>query len=412
MNDTITFFQQPGVYIVEGNYPRTYASICIKAGCEIETAGFNGMAHLVEHISLSYRLHQANIAERNDKYIKAGFQFSGYTNYGQTVLHISFPTSSINVMKFSEILRGIFSRSVLEEDVFEIARSEILDECRNMKSHWDWQKKIIYFITDNLVNVLPVGNIKDIEGFKIEDAVSFMHSFYTKDNCALIIQSGLGIGEITRLILPVMNNLVYSEHLPPIRSVLEVVKNENVRTLLLKNSNDFTLVEFFIQGTYETLDLPKKIIRMLFEIISKIKIDSYIFDSGYNSLFIENLVSDKHITEFFYFTVFTFKFSNEVDNVSRFAEETIQFLKYYEFSEAEFRQAKQLLKDFTSEPDTSDHDDIFENLSANFFYDEPVHITRQHYRQIRTILSRIKPDDVRAYSRWVFTGPCKIVISS
>lgn len=186
---------------MEGNYPRTYASICIKAGCEIETAGFNGMAHLVEHISLSYRLHQANIAERNDKYIKAGFQFSGYTNYGQTVLHISFPTSSINVMKFSEILRGIFSRSVLEEDVFEIARSEILDECRNMKSHWDWQKKIIYFITDNLVNVLPVGNIKDIEGFKIEDAVSFMHSFYTKDNCALIIQSGLDIGEITRLIL-------------------------------------------------------------------------------------------------------------------------------------------------------------------------------------------------------------------
>ncbi|MBT2291989.1 insulinase family protein [Paenibacillus albidus] len=413
MNDTITFFQQPGVYIVEGFYPRTYASICIKAGCEVESAGFNGMAHLVEHVSLSYRLHQPTLAARNDEFIKAGFQFSGYTNYGQSVLHISFPTSSVNFMKkFSEILKGIYSRSVLQEDVFEIARSEILDECHNMKSHWDWQSKVIRFITDNQINVLPVGNIKDIEGFEIADAFSFMHTFYTKGNCALIIQSGLGIEEIRRLLFPFIEGCSYIDHFLPIKSVPGVINNETVRTLVLKNSSDFTLVEFFIQRKYETLDLPKKITRMLFEIISKIKIEGYMIDSVYHQKFIENLVSDKHITESFYYTVFTFKFSSVVVDASEFAEDIMNFLQKCEFSETEFRQAKQIVEGFSSEPDVPDYDDIFENLSANFFYNEPIHITRQHYRQIIAALSRIELDDVRAYRRWAFTGKCKIVISS
>lgn len=321
-------------------------------------------------------------------------------------------------MKFSEILRGIYSINVLQEDVFEIARSEILEECHSMKNHWDWQRRIIQFITDNQVDVLPVGNVRDIKGFEIKDAVTFMNTFYSTGNCALIIQTSLPIDDIKNLVLPIVEeyiNFSDPEYIIPTKltgNCSDAINDELVRTVFLDNSTGLTLMEFFFQRAYERLDLEKKITRMLFEIISKIRIRDYINNSNNHDGFQDNFVSDKHISEHYYYTVFTLQFLQPIKNASDFAEEAVLFLKQYEISEAELLHAKQILTDFMNETNLTTHDDIFENLSANFFYEEPIHITVQHYDQIKSIMDRIKLADVKTYKCWALTGPCKIVISS
>ncbi|MNC74030.1 hypothetical protein D3C75_1253190 [compost metagenome] len=55
---------------------------------------------------------------------------------------------------------------------------------------------------------------------------------------------------------------------------------------------------------------------------------------------------------------------------------------------------------------------IFDNLSANFFYGEPVHILTEHYSFIESILSELGAADVNEYKNNALVAPCKFVITA
>jgi len=415
MNGVISFEQQRGIYIVNGSFRKTFVSICIKVGCDQESPGQNGLSHLVEHICLAYRHSISSFYNRHSSFIDLGFQFSGYTNYGQSVLNVSFPNSLQNLGEFSTLLEGILDASVVNENTFEISKNEVLSECQEFAKQWEWQIQVIQFITNNQMHVLPVGKVEDINQLNLQDAISFIRDYYTFANLVCIIQTSLSASVVEKAIMPILqkankDNMKY--HGKVNKAIYHSGNEVTVETLCLKNATDQMIVEIYFQRHYEQVDLKRKVVRMLFEVMTGATINEYTRTSPFHDMYLNCSVSDKHITDFFYFTVFTLSFKDVDDTLTCCAEEIVRILERHTFSENEFIAAKSVIENFLAESELSDREDIFENLSANFFYGEPIHITSEHYIQVNTILDAIEIHDVAMYKNWALRAPCKIVIST
>jgi hypothetical protein len=94
-----------------------------------------------------------------------------------------------------------------------------------------------------------------------------------------------------------------------------------------------------------------------------------------------------------------------------FAKELVSHLKEYDFTELDFKLVKDELLKFLYKYHSPDAKEIFENLSANFFYSEPIHITRAQYKEVVKTIKKLEAKDINEYKKWALDAPCKIVIS-
>lgn len=414
MNDRIIFFNQENLYFVNDHRNETLVTVCLKAGCGQELFGQNGIAHLVEHICLSYRHDKFNFSEKIKVYRENGFRFSGYTNYGQTILKYSFPNSMDNIILFLNLLNLIVSSAIISEGNFELSKHEILDECEKKKLHWNWQQEIISFITDHHINELPVGKSTEIEKMQINDAKLFMQSYYTIHEIGIIFFTSLPFHEIINLFHQLLDkknrHQSCASRVPRMNSKpLRTLKQNQISTCLLKHPSNNKIVELYYQKEYLPVNLKRKLIRMMFELIAKKCIENFVLESIHRNSLINITVSDKHVN-YFYFATFTMTFSIANDDLCLFAKEVALFLKELVVTNSDFNQSKNVIYSFLRNPQVS-REQLFQNLSSHFFYGEPYHITHEHYLKIVEMVEIINLTDVNDYKEWILRAPCKIVIS-
>ncbi|MNO25698.1 hypothetical protein D3C76_155400 [compost metagenome] len=151
---------------------------------------------------------------------------------------------------------------------------------------------------------------------------------------------------------------------------------------------------------------------MLFEIISKNCIEKYIEKTEYCDYFNNLSVSDKYISDYFYFAVFSMEFSFVDDKISLLADGIVNHLKKADLTERDLVESKKSIIPFLSEYYKSSREQLFQNISSHFFYGEPIHITREHYRQIKEIMEKISVEDILIYRNWILEASAKIVIST
>ncbi|GIP21125.1 insulinase family protein [Paenibacillus sp. J22TS3] len=408
----ITHFEQnQGLYVVEGPFDGTLLSICIKAGCEAEPEGKNGLAHLVEHICLAYRNHDPILEKYNSVYKKLGFHLSGYTNYGQTVLNISFP-SSVKCLNYCvHLLEEILQASIVNEDTFQISKKEVLAECNILSERWRVQKEIINFITNEQINILPVGDKDQIEQLTEEDVRSFINKFYTLTNMAFIIQTSLSLQTVKNAVSGILFN--NNEPLPKISPKdITFLANQPAEVYYLKSMNDIKKIEFFFHKPYTHINLKLKIVRMLFEIMLTECIAEYLSYFKWIIDCQDITISDKHVTNYYYYHVISLYLLNGDGDKSGLMNELIDHLRSYFFTAYDFEEAKKSISTLSMQSSDLSMEHIFDNLSANFFYDEPMHITAGHFEEILNILGDLKSDDVNIYKNLVLSAPCKVVIEN
>ncbi|WP_068619780.1 insulinase family protein [Paenibacillus tuaregi] len=408
----ITHFEQnQGLYVVEGPFDGTLLSICIKAGCEAEPEGKNGLAHLVEHICLAYRNHDPILEKYNSEYKQLGFHFSGYTNYGLTVLNISFPSSAECLNCCVHLIKEILQASIVNEDTFQISKKEILAECNILSERWRVQKEIINYITNGQINILPVGDKDQIEQLTEEDVRSFINKFYILTNMAFIIQTSLSLQTVKNAVLGILFN--NNEPLPKISAKeIAYLVNQPAEFYYLKSMNNIKKIELFFHKPYTHIDLKVKIVRMLFEIMLTDCIAKYL--SYFKSITdIQHItISDRHITNYYYYHVISLYLQKGDCDMGTLMNELIDHLRSYFFTVNDFEEAKRSISTLSMQSSDLSMEHIFDNLSANFFYDEPMHITADHFEEILNILGDLKSDDVNIYKNLVLSAPCKVVIEN
>ncbi|MCM3702176.1 insulinase family protein [Paenibacillus macerans] len=412
MNSSLSFYKEKNVYIVTDNCKETLVVMCLKVGCGQEPHEKNGIAHLVEHMSLAYRHHFSTLY----KSLKgAGFRSSGYTNYGQTILMFTFPSNLENIFKFKLLIETITSTSSVCGNTFELSKVEILSECKEKAHQWHWQQQLISFITDHQIEDLPVGKVNEIERLNIHDAVDFIQKFYTFDNSMFIFFSSVSAHEIISTIHPLLQAMDQSSVnslKPAIDSTCPEENKQEISVLLLQHPFNQKIVEIFFQKSYRPVNLKRKLTRMLFEIMSKTCIEEYVASSHYHQNCLSVSVSDKHVTTRFYYAVFTLDFTSVDENLSLFAEEIVNHLKQVVFTDHGLTEAKKSIIPFLSKPEQASREQLIQNLTSHFFYGEPIHIINKHYKQIKEILNKIEAIDIVRYRDWVLQAPCKIVIST
>ncbi|WP_405176194.1 insulinase family protein [Paenibacillus sp. FSL H8-0261] len=415
MKPKLSFYQENNIYIINDECEETLVMVCIKAGCGQEPPGKNGIAHLVEHICLAYRHYIPTSSNSFLKFNEIRFRSSGFTNYGQTVLMFSFPSHMDNIHKFHQILKLVLSTAIITKETFNISKTEILAECKQKGPQWYWQQDLISFITHSQINELPVGKFDEIVQLQMKDAVSFIQNNYTPDKLALIYFTGLQVPEIISDLyrsIPSMETVFPIPLNPDVGGGYAEHHKFNLSVCRLEHPFDQKILEIYYQQPYRLVDLKTKLTRMLFEIIVQTSIEEYAILSPYDHKCSGVSVSDKHVSAYFYYAVFTLTFISADDTISSFAEDIVERLKQLTITEERLRVLKESISPYLSEPNQASRIQLFQNVSSHIFYGEPIHITCKHYKQLKETLDQIEISDIVIYKNWILNAPCKIVTST
>ncbi|AIQ69737.1 insulinase family protein [Paenibacillus graminis] len=413
MYPQLSRFSDGKLLIVNDDCEETMVVVCVQAGCGQEPLGKNGVAHLVEHICLAYENYISSNYEHTYKNIK--FCSTGYTNYGQTVLMFTFQSHLENIYIFSRLLRTIMDADIVTEDTFKLSQTEILDECMTKKSQWEWQREIITYITNNQVQNLPVGSEDEIKKLHFNDVISYIKDFYNMDNIGIVFFTNILSQDIIPIIKPEKRRNTKNKYFNfQIKKISRNIINKNDELSLLQLNHPFKLktVEIYFHKPYISVNLKRKLTRMLFEIISKNCIEKYIEKTEYCN-YLNNLsVSDKYVSDYFYFAVFSMEFSFVDDKITLLANGIVNHLKKANLTERVLVESKKRIIPFLNEYYKSSREQLFQNISSHFFYGEPIHITREHYRDIEEIMDEISIGDILNYRNWILEESAKIVIST
>jgi hypothetical protein len=415
MKPKLSFHQENNIYIINDECEETLVMVCIKAGCGQEPPGKNGLAHLVEHICLAYRHYIQASFNSSLKFNEVRFRSSGLTNYGQTVLMFSFPSRSDNIHIFHQIIKVILNTSIITKETFAISKSELLTECKQKGAQWYWQQDLISFITRSQINELPVGKVDEIVQLQMNDAVSFIQNNYTPDNLALVYFTGLQVPEIISdlyLSLPSMETIVPMTFNSDVGANYVEQHKFNLSVCRLEHISNHKVVEIYYQQPYQSVSLKIKLTRMLFEAITRTSIEEYLSVSSYSHDCLDISVTDKHVSAHFYFAVITITFISIDETISTFAEDIVDHLKQLSITEERLKALKENIYPFLSESEPLSRVQIYQNLSSHIFYGEPIHITSEHYNQLKESLDEIEVIDLIGYCNWILNAPCKIVIST
>ncbi|KFM94987.1 insulinase family protein [Paenibacillus macerans] len=178
------------LYISLGNYELAYICLIIKAGSNDDNVDQQGIAHIVEHMCLSYpeyKEHDMFFNNENPEINPNHFHYSGYTDFSNTVLVLRTENEYIRVIDAITLLKKMITGDMVKDYLISKIRKDIKEEYREHCARWDQQREITSFITNGFVNNLPIGNLKYIDEFKEQDLTSFIELNYTTNNLAVII---------------------------------------------------------------------------------------------------------------------------------------------------------------------------------------------------------------------------------
>lgn len=356
----------------------------------------NGIAHLVEHINLRLRPRDdVNIA--NKKYSS-----SGKTNFDNTVLEIVIEYGVNSILDSFTIISGIINNSITDIDEFTQCKEEVQEEFYSLEKDINNQQMICEFITDGRIKTIPIGSIDCINKLTVEDANIFMREHYFKENIAIIIASDINLPDIAKI----TDNFFAVAKQDKINKVYQKEIYYPDKFFLLKNDEPtLNRICCYFQRPYKLIDLRGKIVRTLFEMM----MNNYIVKQNVEYNFTNVSVSDKHITEFYYFTVIKFD-SIDGSMPTEKIQLVINTLRTAQFTEDNFKVALALFSNYNVAPCCEELDFVVNNLISNFLYNEPIHITYKSCKEIESIVNKLSVEDINLYKREVISSSARVVV--
>lgn len=159
-----------------------------KAGSADERAGYQGLAHLFEHMMFRKTKHLEMGEWEREVNSNGGTGINAYTSRDQTVYFFTFPNEKLNLASRLESDR--MSNLVIEPEMFETEKGAVLTE-RNRgldnpgRYLWEELYKLAY--TRHNYRYSIIGEEESIKKFTVEEAQNFYETYYSPNNSLIIV---------------------------------------------------------------------------------------------------------------------------------------------------------------------------------------------------------------------------------
>lgn len=165
---------------VKVNSEYCYIYVLVNFNNICENKELNGLAHLCEHIFLK-------IVENNyNHYITSDEKFSymGVTDYTYTIFKFTVTANRVNVEKLFDAIVKSLDENVIKHNYIEQSKIEVINECNFRKNEMKKMSTINNFLTNGVINYIPIGNISCVEKISDNNVIDFINTY--KNNMSLI----------------------------------------------------------------------------------------------------------------------------------------------------------------------------------------------------------------------------------
>ncbi len=230
--------------------------IFYKVGSRNETMGKSGIAHMLEH--LNFKSTKNLKAGEFDERVKAfGGVDNASTGFDYTHYYIKCAKQHLNeaLGLFAELMQNLS----LKDEEFQPERKVVLEERR-----WRTDNNPLGYLYFRLFNHAfihhpyhwtPIGFIKDIENWSLEDLKSFHQNFYQPQNAILLVSGDLQSGEVFDCAKKHFEKIKNTGDVPKIH-IKEPQQDGAKRIELKKNSDTELLALAFKIPDFRHKDIP------------------------------------------------------------------------------------------------------------------------------------------------------------
>jgi|GEM_PF-2668038 len=183
-------------YIENGIYTGEFIELgfILNFGSLEDKKNMNGLSHVFEHLLVNY------LREKWSK--KSGkVLFQAYTEFDHMYLYAVCENKYNIIVDLLKVYEETFVYIDINEKSINLAKEQVKSECRELCHKDIEQRKIISYITNNNINISPLGKEKTVDVIQLHDLNNVYVDNYIHCNKALII-----IGNVNGRAINYINN--------------------------------------------------------------------------------------------------------------------------------------------------------------------------------------------------------------
>jgi zinc protease len=196
------------IFHIDRKLPVTHVNIWYHVGSKNEKPGRTGFAHLFEHMMFQGSKHAdgeyLTYAEAAGANLREG-GVNGTTSFDRTNYFETVPSESLEYALWLESDRMGFLTDALTQEKLDKQRSVVKNERRQSYENVPYGRAL-QMIFENLFpkghpySWLVIGSQEDLDAASLDDVKGFFHTFYTPNNCSLVISGDYDEREARRLV--------------------------------------------------------------------------------------------------------------------------------------------------------------------------------------------------------------------
>lgn len=230
--------------------------IFYKVGSRNEVMGKSGIAHMLEH--LNFKSTKNLKAGEFDEIIK-GFGGVDNASTGFDYTHYYIKCAKKNLNKALELFAELMQNLTLKDEEFQPERKVVLEERR-----WRTDNNPLGYLYFRLFNHAfiyhpyhwtPIGFLRDIENWTIEDIKEFHKTYYQPKNAILLISGDIESEEVFNGAKKYFENIKNTKIIPKVY-MKEPKQDGSKRVILRRNSQTQILALGFKIPNFKHKDIP------------------------------------------------------------------------------------------------------------------------------------------------------------
>lgn len=230
--------------------------IFYKVGSRNEVMGKSGIAHMLEH--LNFKSTKNLKAGEFDEIIK-GFGGVDNASTGFDYTHYYIKCAKKNLNKVLELFAELMQNLTLKDEEFQPERKVVLEERR-----WRTDNNPLGYLYFRLFNHAfiyhpyhwtPIGFLRDIENWTIEDIKEFHKTYYQPKNAILLVSGDIENEEVFNGAKKYFENIKNTKIIPKVY-MKEPKQDGSKRVILRRNSQTQILALGFKIPNFKHKDIP------------------------------------------------------------------------------------------------------------------------------------------------------------
>ena len=156
-------------------------SLTIKIGSIHENKNENGLAHLLEHMHMSF--HKFNL------YPHIRYKAEAYTDFFETIFYIKCFNDWENIYTCLEIFNFIARGRFLSELYFINTKNDVISEIIDYMKYKQEENRLFSLLLNGsqYLDFLAIGDVKDVSNLSYEQLVQFYNTWYSGDLMSIAI---------------------------------------------------------------------------------------------------------------------------------------------------------------------------------------------------------------------------------